>query len=218
MFFRRRDEGLPPSVAREDHIARFELHHAGFNDFSDGAAFERLPDLKRRHIRFPLVHPAAHVGVDGHEQIPHQHLLSLHRRQSGFRQGKIGGGGNTRGSRGEADFSAGGGLGCCPHLMLTLRQVRLFSMGPYPTGRSADEGAGRWRRCRRPGTDRGSADGPPACFDARELPPKDRSDFLARGWPTAGAADVCSKWATRAKFCMHGLDPLPRACFVAGHQ
>lgn len=28
----------------------------------------------------------------------------------------------------------------------------------------------------------------------------------------------CSKWATRAKFCMHGLDPLPRACFVAGHQ
>ena len=77
--------------------------HAVYTDLKEtlaahGATFEHLSDLKGRHIGLPVIHASAHVGIDRHEPVPHEHLSVLKRLERGFGQGEIVGGGDAGGT------------------------------------------------------------------------------------------------------------------------
>jgi hypothetical protein len=92
------DERLPPPMLGGDDVPDLEFAGARLDHLAHGAAIENLSDLKGRHVGLPVIHAAAHVGVDRHEPVANEHLPVLHRIQRGFREIEVAGGGDAGGS------------------------------------------------------------------------------------------------------------------------
>ena len=67
----RRVECLAPAQHRRDEIAALEPRIVGRDNFADGAALQRLPQLKGRDIARAIDHAAAHIRIDRHPQVLH---------------------------------------------------------------------------------------------------------------------------------------------------
>jgi hypothetical protein len=62
-------------------VARFQPLGLALDDLADRSAIHRLAYLKRRNVAFHIVHPAAHVRVDGEPQVAHPHGPVFERRE-----------------------------------------------------------------------------------------------------------------------------------------
>ena len=70
----RSDGVAAPAAVVQDGVTDLVGVDGGRHDLADGPALEHLADLERRHVALGVVHPAAHVGVDRHEEVAHQDL------------------------------------------------------------------------------------------------------------------------------------------------
>ena len=69
-----RHKGLSPSIHAENKRAFGEFFIVRFNHASDSAAFEGLAHLELGHVGLTFVHAPAHVWIDGHVDVPDEHL------------------------------------------------------------------------------------------------------------------------------------------------
>ncbi len=65
---------VPPAQHVQDQVAFGQVRRAGLDDRADRAALQRLAQPERRDVGLHVVHPAAHVRVDRHEQVAHPDL------------------------------------------------------------------------------------------------------------------------------------------------
>ena len=65
---------VPPAQHVQDQVALGQVGRAGLDDRADRAALQRLAQAERRDVGLHVVHPAAHVRVHRHEQVPHPDL------------------------------------------------------------------------------------------------------------------------------------------------
>ena len=118
-FFQRRSgchKGLAPAEHRRDQIARCKAFGTRGNDFTDGTALQHRTDLERRYIAGPIIHAAAHIGINRHETVAHQHFAGAGAAdidRGEFEIRRVGGAG---GAGFEADFTRFG------HLRVPWRQ------------------------------------------------------------------------------------------------
>src|SRR5437879_3914767 len=68
------DKPVAPAAHRRHDVASLNSRSARLDHFTDRAAFECLADLKGGHVRLDVVHAAAHVRIDRHVEVAHQHL------------------------------------------------------------------------------------------------------------------------------------------------
>ena len=66
-----------PAQGMHDGVAHLAVRGTGGDDLADGAAVERGVQGERRGVGLDVVHPAAHVGVHGDEEVADQDLAVL---------------------------------------------------------------------------------------------------------------------------------------------
>ena len=115
----RRHIGFAPAEHGIDQITGREIRAVAGHHFTHGAALQRLANLERRDIAGPVIHAAAHIGVNAHEQVLHQHFADAGGWQGHAGHGKMFGSGHANGPGGQADFT-GLGHGKGPFDMPTL--------------------------------------------------------------------------------------------------
>jgi hypothetical protein len=77
---------------------------AGGDHLSDGTTLKGLTDLERRNVALAVNHSAAHVGVDGHPDVPDQHLSVSRRGDGGLHVVEVLWGRHAHGAAFQADF------------------------------------------------------------------------------------------------------------------
>ena len=65
---------LPAAVVRHDLVAHGEIFVPGGNDLAGGSGDHHVVDLLARGVGFRLVHAPAHIGIERHPEVLHEHL------------------------------------------------------------------------------------------------------------------------------------------------
>ncbi len=79
---------LPTQHAR-DVVVFIDTVEATLDDLPYRTGLQHLPDLERRYVGFDVVHAAAHIGIDGHEDVTDQYLAVRGLRHGFFREFEI---------------------------------------------------------------------------------------------------------------------------------
>src|SRR5699024_2026752 len=73
-------DNVTPTMLVQDCGAHWQRISAGFNDASNCAARDGLTQSKWGNVAAGVIHPPAHVGVNGHILVEHPHLPWLQGR------------------------------------------------------------------------------------------------------------------------------------------
>ena len=99
---------LAPPGHVQHGVAGGEGVVVALDDLADGAALHGCVEGVGRDVGLGVVHPPAHVGVDGQEGVAHQDLAGAGRRQLGLDGAEVGGHRFPVRAGGQLDLSRGG--------------------------------------------------------------------------------------------------------------